>query len=230
MKSKLPNTFKGLKNLNSAEQEDSLINSLKNEPLIIVLRPEKEDWENNKFIDKWLSIVDNINTLGLHHIEIAWFPNRKWVELIESIQKLFPKIHLGAASITSLESLIAVKRIGLEYAMSPFWDAKLIDKSKELNQLLIPGAFSPTEIKKAISYGSRIIKIYPVSSLGINYLSQIKSILPSSIFFIGAGGLTIDDLCPCINSGYDAIAIGRNLSTKKLTYRYLEESFAKLRK
>ena len=96
--------------------------------------------------------------------------------------------------------------------MSPLFNKDIHLKAIEYDQLLIPGISNITDFKEAINLGYKIVKIFPASKLGINFLNNLKRIQTNNnIFFIGAGGIKSKDLKKLLNDGYDALAIGREL-------------------
>ena len=101
--------------------------------------------------------------------------------------------------------------LNINYSMSPFFNKEIHLKAKEYNQLLIPGISNLENYKEAINLGYKIIKIFPASNLGINFLNKLKDFKENDIFFIGAGGIRSRDLERLLKDGYDALAIGREL-------------------
>ncbi len=95
--------------------------------------------------------------------------------------------------------------------MSPFFKKDLHQKAKRNNKLLIPGISNTKDLKEAIKMGYKVIKIFPASKLGIDFLNHIKGIYKDKLFLIGAGGLKSKDLEKFLRSGYNAIALGRSL-------------------
>ncbi|WP_320677546.1 bifunctional 4-hydroxy-2-oxoglutarate aldolase/2-dehydro-3-deoxy-phosphogluconate aldolase [Prochlorococcus sp. MIT 1300] len=193
-------------------EQQALIAALRKQPLLIVLRPSKEDLDQllpkNRPI---IQTIEKLNDLGVKHIEIAWASHPAWAELIEELRQNFTNISLGAASITNIEGLEEVARLGLTYAMSPYLDPPLLLHARKLKQLLIPGVFSPTEIHEAHQSGCELVKVFPASNIGINYIKQLQIPYPSLPFIIAAGGLRAADLKPWLENGYDALTLGRKL-------------------
>jgi len=193
------------------DQQKTLISSLQAQPVLIVLHASQEDLEPS-FPDRPLiKTIEKLDELGIKHIEIAWSPLPGWKTLIKEVKEKFKGISLGAASVTKPEGLDSVVEIGLNYSMTPFWDSALQSQAKDLNHLLVPGVFTPTEAKQAIDFGCQLIKLFPASILGINYLQQLKAPIGSLPFVIAAGGLIASDLKPWLASGYGALALGRKL-------------------
>tara|TARA_Y100001968_G_C19421662_1_gene752086 strand:+ start:236 stop:919 length:684 start_codon:yes stop_codon:yes gene_type:complete len=204
-------------------KQEELIASLQLQPLIVVLRPTKEDFLvelTDSFLSKKLEYLNNV---GIKHVEIAWTDIDDWVSLIKKLKQKFPNISLGAASITNDIAFKDFQESGLCYAMTPIWNKALQKKARISEQILIPGVLTPSEIQNAISFGWKIIKIFPASTLGLNYIKQIKTPIKSLPFVIAAGGIKSQDIDQWLNAGYNAVAIGRELKDiegpeNKLTY------------
>ena len=66
--------------------------------------------------------------------------------------------------------------------------------------------------------GYKVIKIFPASKLGIDFLNNIEDVYKENLFLIGAGGLTSKDLEKFLTSGYNAIALGRSLIDTRIDH------------
>ena len=192
-------------------QQQALIASLQSQPLVVVLRPVLKDFETSSSNKPLFSLIEQLSFEGIKHIEIAWSSNPDWMYLMKELHSSFSHIALGAASIKSIVALERVSALGLDYAMTPIWNPALQTQAIRLKQLLVPGAFSPTEIQQAKSFGCQLIKLFPASTLGIKYLHNLKDPIGYLPFMIAAGGLTVKDIKPWIKEGYGAIVLGRGL-------------------
>ncbi len=204
-----------VKNLNLwSQRQEALKASLKKQPLIVVCRPTPKELESNPNSNPLISRLAQLNDKGIKHVEIAWSPEPQWKSLIQYAQASFPELQLGVASITSPEALSCVAELELSFSMCPFWDEHLQRMAIELNHLLIPGVYSPSEINQACKFGWTVVKLFPAISLGIDFWSHAKIPLTQVPFVIAAGGLTVSDIEPWLNQGYDAVIIGRKLVSK----------------
>ena len=211
----MQNTYKNKAINNWIDKQEDLIASLKLNPLIVVLRPDKNIYTSNTYLEKFLNFIESLNIAGVKHIEVAWSEDEEWICLMNKIRKNFPSILLGAASITSINAFNSILKLDLAYSMSPIWDIELQKSARELSQVIVPGVFSPSEINIAKIFGYRIIKLFPVSILGLNYLNQIKHPLNPIPFTIAAGGILPKDIQKWLEAGYDAVAVGRGLFKKE---------------
>ena len=192
-------------------KQTNLINSLRIQPLIVVIRLEKNFFNVPSKKEKLLGNIKQLSNCGIKHIEIGWDSNSEWSNLIYEIKNKFKSINLGAASISNKQSLNSILSLDLNYSMSPLFNKEIHTKAIKHNQLLIPGISNIQDFKEAINLGYKIIKIFPSSKLGINFLNKLKGFKENNIFFIGAGGIKSKDLKKLLNDGYDALAIGREL-------------------
>tara|TARA_B100000700_G_C14824766_1_gene751759 strand:- start:220 stop:873 length:654 start_codon:yes stop_codon:yes gene_type:complete len=195
-------------------KQNNLINSLKIQPLIVVIRLE------NDFFDipyKRVNLLLNIKKLsnfGIKHIEIGWDSNPEWFNLINEIKNNFIHINIGAASINSSQALESILSLDLNYSMSPYFNKEIHLKAIESNQLLIPGISNIEDFREAINLKYKIIKIFPALKLGIHFLNKLKYFQENDIFFIGAGGIKSRDLKKLLKNGYNALAIGKELTNQ----------------
>ena len=197
-------------------KQSSLINSLKQQPLIIVIRLENDFFSKSERREQLFINISNFSKKGIIHLEIGWDPNAEWPNLISELQSNFKKINIGAASITCEEALNSIIKLDLNYSMSPIFRKELHLKAQNYNQLLIPGISNSKDYKEAINLGYKIIKIFPASNLGYSFIKKLKQSETDNIFFIGAGGIKSVDLNQWFRNGYDALTIGRELNNQTI--------------
>ena len=95
--------------------------------------------------------------------------------------------------------------------MSPFFNKEIHLNAIKYNQLVIPGISNIENFKEALNLGYKIVKIFPASKLGINFIHELQAFKKKDIFFIGAGGIKSKNLKKLLKNGYDALVIGREL-------------------
>ena len=195
-------------------KQNNLINSLKLQPLIVLIRLESDFFDIPYKRDKLLFNIKKLSSYGIKHIEIGWDSNPGWVHLISEIKSNFKLINLGISYITSRKSLESILSLDINYAMSPFFNKEIHLQAIEYNQLVIPGISNIEDFKEAINLGYKIIKIFPASKLGIEFLNKLKDFKENDIFFIGAGGIKTVNLKNLLNNGYNALVIGKELKNQ----------------
>ena len=139
-------------------------------------------------------------------------------DALESIAALKSRykddICIGAGTVKTVEDVENAQEAGAEFIVSPHVDRNIITKTKELGLLSIPGAFTPTEIFTAHTYGADMIKMFPASIVGVNYVKNLKGPFPS-IPFMATGGIDEHNAKDYLACGYDALGIGSSLTVVK---------------
>jgi 2-dehydro-3-deoxyphosphogluconate aldolase/(4S)-4-hydroxy-2-oxoglutarate aldolase len=78
----------------------------------------------------------------------------------------------------------------------------------------MPGCFSPTEILAAHECGADIIKVFPATMLGPQYLKDVRAPLPQ-VKLMPTGGVTLDNAGDWIRAGAVAVGLGSALLDPK---------------
>ena len=180
---------------------EGLIASLRRQPLLVVFRPEAPL--------QLAPLLEELQALGLLHVEIAWRPRPDWGRQCRELIHAFPALRLGAASMVSREALQVVLDAGFSYGVSPILDQPLQDEAAAAGFLLVPGVMTPTEVRLASQRGSGLVKLFPASTLGPAYWSSLRDPLGGALpFCIAAGGIALSDVSHWLASGVGAVAVG----------------------
>jgi len=133
------------------------------------------------------------------------------------------KMLIGAGTVLDEKMLNEAIDAGARFIISPIVDKKLIKATKKLGAVSIPGAFTPTEIFKAYSFGGDIIKVFPASS-NVNYIKEVRAPLPQ-IPLMPTGGVSLQNIKEFKKAGAVAFGIGGSLVNAKMevTVDYLQE-------
>jgi len=195
-------------------KQTNLIKSLRIQPLIVVIRLEINFFNIPQKRENLHLKIEKLSNYGIKNIEIGWDSNPEWVNLMLEIKKTYKSINIGVASISSRQSLDSILSLDLNYSMSPFFNKEIHLQAIKYNQLLIPGISNTENFKEAINLGYKIVKIYPASKLGINFIKELQGLKKKDVFLIGAGGIKSKNLKKLLKSGYDALVIGRELQNQ----------------
>jgi 2-dehydro-3-deoxyphosphogluconate aldolase/(4S)-4-hydroxy-2-oxoglutarate aldolase len=181
-----------------------LIQSLRAQPLLIVLRPGEPL--------NALPTLQRLQALGVIHVEIAWQALPGWADQMGELIRRFPALELGAASVCLPQGVGDASSAGCRYAVSPVLDPELQQRAAERELLLVPGVMSASEVHQARRLGCRIVKLFPAVSVGIKHWRRLREPLGVPLpFCIAAGGLKPADVLPWLAAGVDAVALGSGL-------------------
>ena len=125
------------------------------------------------------------------------------------------KMHIGAGTVLRPEQVELAARAGAEYIISPDARREVIEKTRELGLVSLPGAFTPTECTMAWDFGADFIKIFPNSELRPSYIKALKAPL-SHIRFLAVGGVNLQNLHEFMEAGACGIGIANGIIDKKM--------------
>ncbi|PKL38116.1 MAG: 2-dehydro-3-deoxyphosphogluconate aldolase [Spirochaetae bacterium HGW-Spirochaetae-1] len=97
------------------------------------------------------------------------------LKCITAVVEKFPEMSIGAGSVLSKDGLRAAQDGGARFAVSPGLDVDLLTYARTREIPFVPGIATPSEIIKALEFGS-IVKIFPAAALGgIEYINAIAA-------------------------------------------------------
>ena len=185
---------------------NDILDLIKKNKIIAVIRMEDPK--------KLLKVTEALMKGGIKLLEITMtVPNA--IDLIKKVsQNISSDFIIGAGTVLDTETARAAILAGAEFIVSPYTNYDVITLCKRYNKIVIPGAFTPTEIIKSWEVGADIVKIFPAKYVGPGYFKDIKGPYPQ-IDIMPTGGVLIDNSIDYINAGACAVSIGGDLLPKK---------------
>ena len=155
-------------------------------------------------------VIDALAEGGVRAIEVTMtVPNA--VALIEQLAPALPSnILLGAGTVTDGDTARAVIDAGARFVVGPVFVREVMDTCRERHVAVAPGCFSPTEIFEAHRLGADIVKVFPATSLGPQYLKDLRAPMPQ-LKLMPTGGVTLDNAGDWIRAGAVAVGAGSAL-------------------
>ncbi|MOA03802.1 KHG/KDPG aldolase [compost metagenome] len=89
---------------------------------------------------------------------------------------------IGAGTVLDVDMAKDAVAAGAQYLVSPNVDKAVIQYARDRGIGIFPGAMTPTEIVAAWRAGATAVKLFPMASLGIDYLQEIRAPLDSRVF------------------------------------------------
>jgi 2-dehydro-3-deoxyphosphogluconate aldolase / (4S)-4-hydroxy-2-oxoglutarate aldolase len=111
----------------------------------------------------------------------------------------------GMGTVLDAEMARRVIDAGGDYIIAPSFNREVIDVAQRAGVLVVPGVITPTEAVDAWATGAKLLKIFPIGVLGLEYFKSIRGPL-SHIKFICNGGMTDENVGDFLKAG--AVAAG----------------------
>jgi len=134
------------------------------------------------------------------------------IELIATLKKQYgDAVLLGSGTITTADQCAASIDAGAEFVVSPSLHLPVIETTKKMGKVSIPGALTPTEVITAWNAGADIVKVFPCSAMGgASYLKSLKAPFPF-LRLIPTGGVTLTTAADFLKAGAEALGVGADL-------------------
>jgi 2-dehydro-3-deoxyphosphogluconate aldolase/(4S)-4-hydroxy-2-oxoglutarate aldolase len=151
---------------------------------------------------------------GVTVVEITMsVPNA--LEVISQVrQAMGDRILLGAGTVLDEETARAVLLAGAEFIVAPTLNLDVIRLCRRYDKLVMPGAFTPTEILTAWEAGADIIKVFPADVVGPAFFNALRGPLPQ-IRLMPTGGVDLSAAADFLKAGACCLGVGGQLVEPK---------------
>ncbi|MGH9937334.1 MAG: bifunctional 4-hydroxy-2-oxoglutarate aldolase/2-dehydro-3-deoxy-phosphogluconate aldolase [Blastocatellia bacterium] len=123
------------------------------------------------------------------------------------------RIAVGAGTVSRPDEVERAAGAGARFIVSPNRNAKVIEATKRLDLISLPGCFTPSEIVEALDAGADAVKLFPAQCLGPDFLKAMRGPLPN-VRMIPTGGVTPEAARSYIAAGAWALGVGSELVGK----------------
>ncbi len=176
-------------------------------PLVGIIR--------NLSMDEISKILPVYQAAGLTTIEITM--NTPFAaEIIRSATEQYKgKLNVGAGTVCSVDDLKMALEAGAQFIVTPILNPEVVKLCVKSKIPVFPGAYTPTEIYQAWELGADMVKVYPATALGPDYIRDVKAPL-NKIKLMPTGGISLNNLEAFMKAGADGLGIGGQLFDKQL--------------
>jgi 2-dehydro-3-deoxyphosphogluconate aldolase/(4S)-4-hydroxy-2-oxoglutarate aldolase len=188
--------------MSKEQQLDQILKS----KLIAVVRSSKSD--------RLVEVAEALLAGGISVMEITFtVPNA--IDVLKAVRaKLQDKVLLGAGTILDPETARAAFLAGAEFLVSPCVNLDVIRMCQRYSKLVMPGAFTPTEILTAWEAGADIVKVFPADAVGPAYFKAIRGPLPQ-VRIMPTGGVDLTTGPGFLKAGACCLGVGSSLIDPK---------------
>lgn len=152
---------------------------------------------------------------GLSTLEIT-MNSKGAAETIASLVEMAEgRLNVGAGTVCDMQDLDQALEAGAQFIVTPIVDPAVIQQCVAHHIPIFAGAYTPTEIYQAWSLGASMVKVFPASKLGPEYIKEVLAPL-NHIKLLPTGGISLDNLKDFMKAGAKGLGIGSQLIPKQL--------------
>ena len=166
-------------------------------------------------------VLDALYDGGIRLAEITYdaagvIPQTETAAMIHTAaSRMEGKMYIGAGTVLTTHQLDLTKEAGGSFIISPHTDTELIRETKKRDLVSIPGAMTVSEIVAAHHAGADAVKLFPASTLGVDFIPQVRAPLPH-IRLLAVSGVGLADIPAYLQAGAAGFGIGGAIANRKL--------------
>ncbi|MBQ9748587.1 MAG: bifunctional 4-hydroxy-2-oxoglutarate aldolase/2-dehydro-3-deoxy-phosphogluconate aldolase [Clostridia bacterium] len=192
---------------------NQIIQAIEREKIITIVRGVAKD--------KLILLAEAMYKGGIRLLELTYdatgaVSDEQTAKNIEMLAEHFDgKMYIGAGTVLTEKQVELTKAAGGSFIISPDTYGAVIEKTRMLEMVSMPGALTPTEIQTAHRYGADYVKLFPATNFGVDYVKAVKAPL-SHIKLLAVGGINENNMSDYLKAGISGFGIGSNIVDKKL--------------
>jgi len=156
---------------------------------------------------------------GLNNIEVTFTTPDADVAIKKLVADYGDRAVIGAGTVLDpLTARIAILA-GAEFVVSPSFEEDTAKMCNLYGIPYMPGCMTLSEMKEALKLGVDVLKLFPGSAFGPDYVKAVKGPMPH-VNIMPTGGVDLNNMDKWIANGCIAVGIGGNLTAPAKEGRY----------
>src|SRR4051812_11820840 len=112
------------------------------------------------------------------------------LDALRGLRSRRPDLLAGAGTVCTPAQVSQACAAGAQFLVAPCTQPSALAAAADCGVVMVPGAFTATEITTAMAYGAEVIKLFP-ATLGPRYLRALREPLPAARL-VPTGGIDIE--------------------------------------
>ena len=192
-------------------ERNEVIKAIEEHQIIVILR----GFSQQELVDT----VEAMSKGGIHLVEVTFdqsgqVSDEDTADNIRLLVNTFAgKVRVGAGTVMTERQVDLAYEAGAEFIISPDTYQPVIEKTRQLGMVSIPGAITPSEAANAHRWGADFVKLFPNSEVSVSYLKALITPL-SHIKFLAVGGVNTENIKEYFSAGAKGIGVATAIANK----------------
>lgn len=178
---------------------------------------------------EYAPVIEALIRGGVRSIELTLSTEGVFAELPRLKERFGTDAEIGVGTITTVDHAKQALEVGADYLVTPATVTAVVSAAVERNIPVFPGGLTPTELLAGWEAGATAVKLFPASTVGPGYISQLRGPFPQ-MRIVPSGGIGIEDAPAWIAAGALAVSLGGPLLRDAFTGGNLTELTARAEK
>lgn len=165
--------------------------------------------------DELINICTAVAKGGIVGVEITMTSPGALEAIREAAAVLDGKAIIGAGSVLDADTARQCILAGADFIVGPAFNLEMVQMCRRYSKIVIPGAFSPTEIITAWQAGADVVKVFPATKLGPSFFKDVLGPLPQ-VKLTPTGGVDLENMGEFLKAGAVFVGVGSSLVDKSM--------------
>jgi 2-dehydro-3-deoxyphosphogluconate aldolase/(4S)-4-hydroxy-2-oxoglutarate aldolase len=165
--------------------------------------------------DQLLAVAEALAAGGINAVEITFTVPDAPAVIREVKKALGDRVLVGAGSLLDSPSARLAVLAGADFLVSPILSSAVMRTGLRYGVCTIPGAWSPTEVARALELGALLVKIFPADVGGPAYLKVLRGPFPQ-VRLMPTGGIGLAQVGDFVRAGAACLGVGSALVSSEI--------------
>ncbi len=154
-----------------------------------------------------LKVCETLMEAGINVFEFT-YNSVQPIEAMTAVKQAFgDDACVGMGTVLNTDTARRVLDAGTDFIVSPAFQPDIVTIVQNAGVLMGPGVLTPTEIVTAWNMGVKLVKLFPIGTLGVDHFKQIRGPL-DHIKYMCNGGTHDGNVGDFIRAGATACGLG----------------------
>jgi 2-dehydro-3-deoxyphosphogluconate aldolase / (4S)-4-hydroxy-2-oxoglutarate aldolase len=164
--------------------------------------------------DQVVKIAEALLAGGIKILEVTCNTDGVF-EMIKMLgEKMGERMCIGAGTVITTDLCKQAIKTGAKFMIAPDINTDVIDYCVKKDVAVLPGAATATEILAAKRHGAKMVKIFPASALGVNYIKALRGPI-DDVDFVAVDGVRPENMAEFFAVGCVAVGVGASIVRKE---------------
>jgi 2-dehydro-3-deoxyphosphogluconate aldolase/(4S)-4-hydroxy-2-oxoglutarate aldolase len=187
--------------------KDTVLNAILDTGVVAILRASSSD--------QLLEAAEAVLAGGVIAIEVTMTTPNALDVIHQATIKFGDQVLFGVGSVLDSETARAAILAGAQFVVCPTLNLGTIQICQRYSVPVMPGAYTPTEILTAWEAGADVVKVFPASAGGPEFIKALHGPLPH-IRLAAVGGVDLTTTAKFFKAGVSLVGVGGELVNQKL--------------
>lgn len=176
--------------------------------------------------DRAADVTGAFHEAGFCCVEVPLNSPNPLVSIQRMAERYGEKLLIGAGTVLTVEQVQQVADVGGRIIVSPNTNPAVIEETKRLGLISLPGVLTPTECFTALDHGADGLKLFPADRVGTAGIKAYRAVLPPQTRVYAVGGVTAENEQDWYDAGASGIGVASNVFTPGMSLAQIRQAAA----